>query len=331
MVAAVIAATPAQAQTTFSGRAFAASVSTFLTGPIVISDTGQLSPGGGSRSEALLDTRSFGLTTVDSVLTAEVLAASTSGASGKAESSASLANVTILPGNQAQVTASLVQAQTEATCSGVEGSSQIANLTFMGQAVTVTGQPNQTITVPNVATLIINEQTTSASGNHQQIHVNALHLIVPGVAEVILSSAESDINCTGPAGQGPCHDFVTGGGWIEPTGSSRANFGFNAGLKPGSSTPDVHLNYIDHGTGMKVKATSIVVYRVGATPTSRHFEGSAEVNGVGGYIYSVDVADNGEPGRSDTFAITLSGGGGSMYTASGTLGGGNIQLHKPCL
>jgi hypothetical protein len=36
------------------------------------------------------------------------------------------------------------------------------------------------------------------------------------------------------------------------------------------------------------------------------------------------VSDNGEPGRNDTFAIRLSNG----YHASGSLSGGNIQLHK---
>jgi len=42
----------------------------------------------------------------------------------------------------------------------------------------------------------------------------------------------------------------------------------------------------------------------------------------------VDVADNGEPGRDDTFSLKLSNG----YTASGKLAGGNIQLHgeSPC-
>ena len=43
--------------------------------------------------------------------------------------------------------------------------------------------------------------------------------------------------------------------------------------------------------------------------------------------YTVDVTDNGEPGRgSDLFSLRLSNG----YTASGTLAGGNIQLHKAC-
>lgn len=331
VLVALIATSPAQAQTTFSGRAFAASVSTPLTGQMVISDTGQLAPSGGARDDALLDTRDLGLAPLNGVLIAEVLAASTSGAGGKAESSASLANVVILPGNTAQVTASFVRARTQATCSGVSGSSEIADLTFAGQTITVTGQPNQTLTIPGGATLIINEQTSSSDGTYQQIHVNALHLIVPGVAEVIVSSTESDINCMGPTTAGPCQDFVTGGGWIDPSERGRANFGFNAGYKPGSATPDVHLNYIDHGTGMKVKATNILLYRMGPTLTSRHFEGAAEVNGTPGYTYVADVADNNDPGRgADTFALAISSNGNNIYTGSGTLSGGNIELHKPC-
>jgi len=45
----------------------------------------------------------------------------------------------------------------------------------------------------------------------------------------------------------------------------------------------------------------------------------------GRVTYQVDVADNGEPGRNDSFKLHVSGG----YDASGTLGGGNIQLHQP--
>ena len=47
------------------------------------------------------------------------------------------------------------------------------------------------------------------------------------------------------------------------------------------------------------------------------------INGVAG-TYKLDVSDDGKSGRSDTFALKLSTG----YKASGTLGGGNIQLHK---
>jgi hypothetical protein len=319
---------PGQAATTYSGRAFAAFVNTTLTGPMYVSDTGELAPGGGFRSDSLLDTRDLNQPTLDSVLRAEVLVASTSGSSGKASSSASLANVVVLPGNPAQVTASFVRAESEATCDGVRGDTEVAEVTFGGQTIEAPpgGFPkNYTVTIPGVATLILNEQAETASGTYREIRVNALHLIVPGVAEVILSSAKSDINCVPPITQGPCHDFVTGGGWTM-AGSARANFGLNAGFKDGATTPEVHLTYIDHGTGTKVKATGINLYEKGATATSRRFAGSAEVNGVAGQTYDVEVADNGEPGRSDTFSIKL----GNGYSAAGPLHGGNIQLHKPC-
>ena len=87
-----------------------------------------------------------------------------------------------------------------------------------------------------------------------------------------------------------------------------------------------HLSYIDHGSdGLKVKRTGVTAYS--GTGTSRHIEGTADIDGASG-TYAVDVADNGEPGRNDTFSLKLSNG----YTASGNLAGGNIQLHgeAPC-
>ena len=325
-------ASPAQADTTYSGRAYAAFVNTALTGPVYISDTGELPPNGGFKSDSLLTTRD--MPPISSVLLADVLVASTSGASGEANSFAALARATVLPGSFAQVTASFIQAQSQATCDGASGSSQVAELTFSGMTVAVTGQP-QRVDIPNplggppLATLFINEQTSTSSGTYREVRVNALHLIVPGVAEVILSSAKSDINCQPavPPGPGPCHDFVTGGGWIKSAdGSGRANFGFNAGFKGGSSTPQVHFNYIDHSIGKRVRATSISMYVPGPTSTSRHFEGEAEVNGTPGYDYYIDVDDQGEPGREDTLSLRLSDG----YENDGMLQGGNIQLHKPC-
>src|SRR5947207_15879581 len=132
LITGLVCTSPAQAQTTFSGRAFAAFVSTPLTGPMFISDTGQLPPSGGAREDALLDTRDLCLATLNGVLMAGVLSASTSGASGEADSSASLANVVVLPGNAAQVTASFVQAESHATGTGVSASSEIVGVTFGG-------------------------------------------------------------------------------------------------------------------------------------------------------------------------------------------------------
>ena len=323
-------AAPAQADITYSGRAFAAfvNVPTLSVGPQFISDTGELPPSGGFKSAEFA---TFG---VPGVLNANLLVASTSGANSVARSAASLAEVVVLPGNAAQVTASFVRAESEATCNGVRGATEITNLTFGGQAIAVDPfAPNQTFVIPNpmggpsLATLVINEQKTSTGAGTQDITVNAVHLTLATGDEVILSSAHSDVQgCPGCAPAPSCADFVTGGGWIK-AGNSKANFGFNAGFKPGSSTPEVHFNYIDHNTGMQMKATSISVYRQGNTATTRHLEGNAEINGVAGSTYSIDVADNGEPGRNtDTLKISLSNG----YSAGGTLEGGNIQLHKPC-
>jgi len=322
---------PAQADVTYSGRAFAVflNVPTLGVGPTYVSDTGELPPSGGFQSADFFTLGAPG------VLNATLLSASTSGANGVAHSRASLADLVVLPGNAAQVTASFVQAESEATCNGVRGSTEVANVTFGGTAIMVDPfAPNQTFTippnpigVPPVATLIINEQKKSSGGGTQDITVNAVHLTLATGDEVILSSAHSDVQgCPGCPPKPPCADFMTGGGWIN-VGNSKANFGFNAGYKPNSSTPEIHFNYIDHNSGMQMKATSLSVYRQGDTATTRHMEGNAEINGVSGFTYSIDVADNGEPGRNvDSLKISLSNG----YSAGGMLAGGNIQLHKPC-
>ncbi len=316
---------------TYSGRAFGAFVNVNLlglvVGPETLSDTGELPPSGG------LQTNQLETVTIPGVLSATLMATMTSGANGVARSEASLADLSVLPGSAAAVTASFVRAESEATCSGVRGATEVADVTFAGQAITVDPfAPNQTFDVPGVARLVINEQKTSTGGGTQDITVNAIHLTVTAdsvvTAEVIVSSAHSDVQgCPGCPPKPPCStDFMTGGGWIK-VGSGKANFGFNAGFKPNSSTPEIHFNYIDHNSGMQMKATSISVYRQGDTATTRHMEGNAEVNGAPGFTYSIDAADNGEPGQNtDSLKISLSNG----YSAGGTLGAGNIQLHKPC-
>src|SRR5439155_6411211 len=103
---------------------------------------------------------------------------------------------------------------------------------------------------------------------------------------------------------------------ITTSSGTGANFAVAAGTRAGWG----HLQYIDHG-GPRAKGTGVTMY-VSTGPTSRHIEGTAEINGSPG-TYQVDVADNGEPGRDDTFFLRLSTG----YSEGGSLGGGNIQLH----
>lgn len=296
--------------TTFSGQATVVRA-TVLGINTTLSDTGPLPPEGGAREASLLEANVPGL------LTAEVLHASTVGQDDASRSEASVANLTLTVGGNT-ITADFLMSRATAFCQQgrafVSGSSEIVNLVINGQSITVTGQPNQTAPLP-VGYVVINEQQGSASGKDGEITVNALHVVIPGFVDVVISSAYADIHC---GGQPPCdRDFVTGGGFITPSGT-KANFAVAGGTKTGFG----HLHYIDHGTGMKVKGTSVTAYVITGA-TTRHIEGTCEINGQGGFTYQVDVDDQGEPGRNDTFAIQLSNG----YSAGDMLGGGNIQLH----
>ncbi len=118
----------------------------------------------------------------------------------------------------------------------------------------------------------------------------------------------------------PCRDFVTGGGWIKDKGT----FGVSGGIKNGKFWGQLSFN--DHNKNcVKVKSTSVTGYSV-IDAVTREIDGIARVNGQGSFTYKVVVVDNGEGGRNDSFSLELSNG----YSASGTLKGGNIQLHKKC-
>jgi hypothetical protein len=315
--------------TTFSGQAYV--VRATLTPPLLpaitvgpIADTGQLPPQGGSLENSLLMLNVPNPVDGSTLLTGEVGHTSTIGQGDRSRSEASVASISLkIVGNT--ISADFLMARAMAVCGpSVSGSSELAKLVIDGQVVTVSGQPNQTIPLPgNAGSVVINEQSSNVSGGSGSIDVNALHVVVTGLADVVISHAHADITC---AGQPTCTggDFLTGGGWIDLPSGSRANFAVAGGIKNGA--PWGHLLYIDHGTDMKVKGTGVSMYGVGATPTTRHIEGTADISGWAG-TYSVDAADNGDPGRGvDSFGIKLSNG----YTAGALLAGGNLQLHKPC-
>ena len=317
--------------TTFSGDATVLRA-TVLGLPIVLGEAGPVPEGGGAEEYSLL---SVSRDQTGGLLSAEAVHATVvaQGNNSSAEASVASANLTVA-GNTVQ--ADLLRSQAQATCDGtgqasVTGSSEVAGLVINGQAITVSGQPNQRVDVPGLLRVVINEQSGSANGNRGAITVNALHVTAfdpaSGVilADVVISSSHADITCAGcPA---PVGDFVTGGGWITGPSGARANFGVAGGIKHGGLWG--HLTYIDHGSnGVNAKGTGVTSYEV-TGPTSRRISGTAEVDGVSGVGYTVDVTDAGEPGRDDTFSITLTNG----YSASGKLAGGNIQLHAkpgPC-
>ena len=332
LVSAGLAAVPTAANadaTTFSGEAYVAKAT--LTPPMLspitvgpIADTGPLPSQGGNLENSILTVSVPNPADGSTLLSGEVGHAGTVGQGDRSRSEASVAEVNLsVAGNS--VSADFLMARAMATCGpSMTGSSDLANLVIDGQTITVSGQPNQTIQLPaNAGRVVINEQSSTANGDSGSIDVNALHVIVTGLAEVVISHAHADIACAGPP---VCNggDFLTGGGWIDLPSGSRGNFAVAGGIKNGSFWG--HLLYTDHGNGMQVKGSGVTMYVVGATPTTRHIEGTSDINGTGG-TYAVDVADNAEPGRGvDRFNIALSNG----YKAGDLLAGGNIQLHRPC-
>lgn len=132
----------------------------------------------------------------------------------------------------------------------------------------------------------------------------------------------------------PPDDFLTGGGWILRASGAKANFGVGGGTKNGNWWG--HLEYIDHGTGLDVHATSITGYSF-FDDNTRDICGWADTNQFGQVAFHLRATDNGEPGDNDIFILRLGQSGVIVYTTEGdpdhTLGGplpggGNIQLHK---
>jgi len=288
-----------------------------------LSDTGALPSGGGARQATLLEAN------VTDLLTAKVLSASTIGQGNHTRSQASVANLALTVAG-VNVKADFISSNAKASCNSsnqasVSGSSQLVKLVINGNAVTVTGKPNQTISVGGLvdAKVIINQQIKSSG----KITVNALRVVVGGgtVADVVISSASAQITCkTVKPSYG---DYVTGSGKIKVNCPSRCNDFSFAGGKKSDGTLFGHLSYIDQVKGLKVKGTGVKAYLV-VNATTRLVKGTATVNGKTGFRYELKVSDNGA-GYKDTFQITLFNSSGTkVYFASGSLVCGNIQLHS---
>jgi hypothetical protein len=122
---------------------------------------------------------------VPSLLTGEVLRAVVIGYSDAIDSEASLAALAM---NVAGINigADFLMARALASIAdGVVGITNIDNLSINGVPFSVTGDPNQMISVAG-GMVVLNEQQTLSDGT---IVVNALHATISGVADVIVGSA----------------------------------------------------------------------------------------------------------------------------------------------
>jgi hypothetical protein len=321
--------------TTFSGQAKVVS-GTVAGVPITLVDTGPLAADGGALSATLLCYPGAGCSIdvpdlTSGMLQAKVLHAATVGQGNTSRAEASVAEFTLTNVAGNNISAEFLRAEAEARCAdghaSVKGGAEVADLMINGQRISVTGEVNQRVDLPGGGVVIINEQVGSANADKGDLTVRALHVVIPGVlgvpgTDLVVAEAHADILCG--QGQPGCtgKDFVTGGGYVLNKDGVKQHFAVAGGIKNAAFWG--HLTYMDKAAGLKVKGTGVTAYTV-TGPTSRHIEGTAEINGSPG-TYQVDVADNGEPGRNDTFAIRLP----NSYTAGGTLAGGNIQLHDPC-
>ena len=174
-----------EAQTVSGGaRAVRATVLGPLGGTTtVLADTGAL----GGPSDALHASAITG--NVPSLLKGETLHATTIGWSDQVASEASLGRLALTVAGTT-IGADVVMARALAVLGGAGfGISNIANLSINGAPIPVSGAPNQTILIPG-GRVVINEQQTSPASTI----VNALHVIVTGVADVVIGSATAGIH-----------------------------------------------------------------------------------------------------------------------------------------
>jgi hypothetical protein len=205
LAAACLIALPAVARaqqptTTYTGEAVVADAKALGIVNVSLEDTGPLPSSGGSRATELANVD------LPDLLDAHLLEASTNGANHQTNSAASVANVTLSAAG-VYITAAVLTSNAAAFCqpghASASGTSTIAALTVNGLSVTVTGQPNQTVPLI-VGSLVMNEQvssiTTSPSLSSADMVVNALHLRVNLVADVVISSSHAGMSCNGVIG-----------------------------------------------------------------------------------------------------------------------------------
>ena len=171
----------------FSGRAYGAQVKVLVPVPStrLYADTGLLASAGGSISASLASI-------TDAAFSSGPTSCNSQGSSLLATSAATMVNLTAFAGTGAALSCASVGSSTRAACDALTGSTNISGLVFAGVSVVVTGAANQTISIPGVATLVINEHIV-ASGS---ITVNALRLSLVSGDELTICSTHSDIECS---------------------------------------------------------------------------------------------------------------------------------------
>jgi hypothetical protein len=106
---------------------------------------------------------------------------------------------------------------------------------------------------------------------------------------------------------------------LRPTGYATFGLSFT-----GLPTVGGSLDYTDHSSATPRKVLSVTVTSYVQTGTTAKVFGTATIDGAGSYVFRLDLADNGEPGRLDTFRLRMSDG---YDTGTQNLVSGNLQAH----
>jgi outer membrane protein assembly factor BamB len=120
---------------------------------------------------------------------------------------------------------------------------------------------------------------------------------------------------------------ITGGGWIPVSGAKngKATFGIEGQYHDNSNTANGNVEYQDHTTKLNIKSAKINTVATSLDKKKGVITGIVTVK-TGSYPFEVYVEDNGEPGKSDVFKITVAS--PTPYSKGSVLGGGNIQIHE---
>jgi hypothetical protein len=182
---------PSQTGTTSStvvGDASAARVSVLgilgTATTTALADTGTLSGVNDARDASTV------IGSVPSTLSAETLSAATFSWVDQVDSEASLTNLSMTVAGIGITADSVIAQASQVLGAAGSGTSYIDNLSINGTPIAVTGAPNQAVWIPG-GQVIINEQSVSSNGTAV---VNALHVAITGVADVVIASATAGIS-----------------------------------------------------------------------------------------------------------------------------------------
>jgi len=186
----------------FSGRA--TSINATIGGiNVILNDTGDLPPNGGFIERELASADLFGGT-----LTTGLLTAITQGGFEQSRSQVIVYNLNLMLGGNT-FASDVFAVSTQCTCqeSGppICDGGVFANFRINGEAFPL-GPINQRVELPGAGGgfVIFNEQIRTVSGSSASLTINGVHIIIPDNpiipgdqgANIIFSSAHSDINCS---------------------------------------------------------------------------------------------------------------------------------------